>query len=94
MMRSYHHGGLRDALLVAVAEVLRDDGVGGLSLRSVARRAGVSHAAPAHHFPSKAALLTAFATRGFERMGEAVAQELASSSPEDGPAALRACGRG
>jgi AcrR family transcriptional regulator len=69
---SYHHGNLRSALLDAALELVRDAGLGAISLREVARRAGVSHAAPAHHFGDKAGLLTALATRGYELFGEAL----------------------
>jgi AcrR family transcriptional regulator len=69
---AYHHGNLRTALLDAALELVREAGVGSISLREVARRAGVSHAAPAHHFGDKAGLLTALATQGFEMFGEAL----------------------
>lgn len=69
---SYHHGNLRSALLGAALEVVREEGVGAISLREVARRAGVSHAAPAHHFGDKAGLLTALATQGYELFGAAL----------------------
>src|SRR5215472_6922071 len=58
-------GDLRQALLDAAVATLDEAGADGLSLREVARRAGVSHAAPAHHFTDKAGLLTAIATEGF-----------------------------
>jgi AcrR family transcriptional regulator len=64
---AYHHGHLRIALLSAARELVREQGPAAVSLREVARRAGVSHAAPAHHFRDKAGLLTALATEGFER---------------------------
>lgn len=64
--RTYHHGDLRRAILSAALEVIRNDGVAAISLRDLARRAGVSHAAPAHHFKDKAGLLTAIAAEGFE----------------------------
>jgi AcrR family transcriptional regulator len=67
----YHHGNLREALLAAALDAVREHGVSALSLREVARRAGVSHAAPAHHFGDKAGLLTAIAVEGFERFGQA-----------------------
>src|SRR5947207_1746268 len=50
----YHHGALRDALLQAAERVLERDGLAGLTLRAVAREAGVSHAAPTHHFGHRA----------------------------------------
>lgn len=58
---SYHHGNLRRALLDDALAVIREKGMDGLSLRAVAARAGVSHAAPYHHFKDKAALLDALA---------------------------------
>ena len=64
--RSYHHGDLRRALLVAADAVITEKGLARVSLRDLARRAGVSHAAPAHHFGDKAGLLTAFAAEGYE----------------------------
>lgn len=67
--RSYHHGNLREALLEAVAEQVRDSGVESVSLRETARRAGVSHAAPAHQIGNKLGLMTAFAAQGQERLG-------------------------
>ncbi|NUP29663.1 MAG: TetR family transcriptional regulator [Nocardia sp.] len=62
----YHHGDLRSALLAAAAEQIAADGVDAISLRALARRAGVSHAAPAHHFGDRAGLLTALAADGFD----------------------------
>lgn len=61
----YHHGDLPSALLRAVGELVDEEGVAGVSLRAVARRAGVSHAAPAHHFGDRGGLLAAFAAQGF-----------------------------
>ena len=82
------------ALLDAVDAALREGAVSSLSLRDVARRAGVSHASPAHFFGNKAGLLTAFAVRGFEGLAAAVLNEVIASRPEDGPARLAAIGRG
>ena len=65
----YHHGNLREALLDAVGEIITEKGIGGVSLREAARRAGVSHGAPAHHFGDKLGMLTAYSSRGFERFG-------------------------
>jgi AcrR family transcriptional regulator len=65
--RPYHHGDLATTLLDAGEAELVDKGIEGFSLRGVAKRAGVSHAAPAHHFGDVDGLLTALATRGFER---------------------------
>jgi len=65
--RGYHHGDLRAALLLAAEEELAERGVEAFSLRQVAKRAGVSHAAPAHHFGDGRGLLTALAAEGFHR---------------------------
>lgn len=67
---SYHHGDLRNALVSAGVELLAEQGVEALSLREVARRAGVSHAAPYRHFSDKQALLTAIAEQGFGLLNE------------------------
>jgi AcrR family transcriptional regulator len=80
---AYHHGRLAEALLDAAAEVVSERGVAGMSLREVARRAGVSHAAPAHHFGDKAGLLTGVAREGFRRFVDALeaADEQGASLP-------------
>jgi AcrR family transcriptional regulator len=62
---NYHHGALREALLAATLELIESDGIGAVSLRQVARTAGVSPGAPYHHFPDRAALLTALSDDGF-----------------------------
>jgi AcrR family transcriptional regulator len=78
---AYHHGDLRRALLRATEEAVTEHGVAILSMRDLARRAGVSHAAPTHHFGDKAGLLTAFATEGFEQLAKQLAtSRLASNS--------------
>jgi len=66
-LRPYHHGDLATALLDAAENELAERGIEAFSLRAVAKRAGVSHAAPAHHFKDVQGLLTALAARGFER---------------------------
>jgi AcrR family transcriptional regulator len=65
--RPYHHGDLRAALIAAAEAELAERGIEAFSLRSVAKRAGVSHAAPAHHFGDAAGLLTALAAEGFRQ---------------------------
>ena len=65
---AYHHGSLRAALIEAAESVLAERGVEGFSLREVARRSGVSPAAPAHHFGDVAGLLTAVATTAFDNL--------------------------
>lgn len=62
--RPYHHGDLRRAILSAALDVIAAEGPSALSLRDLARRAGVSHAAPAHHFKDRTGLLTAIAAEG------------------------------
>lgn len=69
---SYHHGDLAAALLVEAAAMSTEDGPESVGLRELARRAGVSHAAPAHHFGSRRGLLTALATQGFTELAGAV----------------------
>lgn len=71
-MSTYHHGDLRTALLRASAKVIEKEGISSLSLRDVARRAGVSHNAPYRHFPDRDALLAALAAEGFSLLSEAM----------------------
>lgn len=66
--RPYHHGDLRRELLLAAVGLIEEVGPSALSLRELARRVGVSHAAPAHHFGDKAGVLTAVAVEGFDRL--------------------------
>lgn len=68
----YHHGALRDALLEAAERVLERDGLAGLTLRAVAREAGVSHAAPTHHFGDLTGLVSELAAIGFLRFNAAM----------------------
>jgi len=70
--RPYHHGDLRRAILTAALDVIAADGPSALSLRDLARRAGVSHAAPAHHFKDRTGLLTAIAAEGFGLLATAI----------------------
>lgn len=84
---TYHHGNLREALIAAAEAILaeRDAGPSAssqapLTLRDVARRAGVSHAAPYHHFASLDHLLAAVAAAGFARLGECMAQATATTT--------------
>jgi AcrR family transcriptional regulator len=72
--RPYHHGDLPRALLEAAVQAIAEVGPAALSLRDLARRAGVSHAAPAHHFGDKAGLLTAVATDGFRRLAASLGE--------------------
>ncbi|MDG4764106.1 TetR/AcrR family transcriptional regulator [Solwaraspora sp. WMMD406] len=70
MPQPYHHGDLRRALLVAATEAIAESGPAALSLRDLARRVGVSHAAPAHHFGDKTGLLTAIAVEGLHLLAD------------------------
>ena len=78
----YHHGELRQALLAAAEAELAAHGVEGFTLRGCAKRAGVSHAAPAHHFEDAGALLTALAAVGFARFAAAMDTRRAAAAPE------------
>jgi AcrR family transcriptional regulator len=90
---SYHHGGLREALLTAAEMELKEKGVEGFTLRGCAKRAGVSHAAPAHHFKDAGALLTALAGVGFVRFTAAM-EARRSAPPADARERLIALGLG
>jgi AcrR family transcriptional regulator len=68
----YHHGALHDALLKAAERVLERDGLAGLTLRAVAREAGVSHAAPTHHFGDLTGLVSELAAIGFRQFNAAM----------------------
>jgi AcrR family transcriptional regulator len=89
-VQSYHHGDLHDALLRAAETVLARDGVQGLTLRAAAREAGVSHAAPTHHFGDMTGLLSELAAVGFRRFGSALRD--AASQPGSPHARLDAMG--
>jgi AcrR family transcriptional regulator len=71
--RPYHHGDLKNALLDSARAILEEEGLVALSLRAVARRAGVSHAAPYRHFPNHEALLVALSTEGFVELRAEIA---------------------
>ncbi|WP_300614637.1 TetR/AcrR family transcriptional regulator [Dokdonella sp.] len=71
---AYHHGDLRQALLNAASELLATEGLEAVGIREIARRAGVSHAAPYRHYPNRDALLADLAAAGFERLGRRFAQ--------------------
>lgn len=90
--RTYHHGDLREALVLAATELLKEKGLASFTLRECARRAGVSHAAPAHHFGSAAGLLAEIAARGFERFVAALG-EAADETEGTAMARLAAMGR-
>ncbi|MES2521276.1 MAG: TetR/AcrR family transcriptional regulator [Gemmatimonadota bacterium] len=78
--KPYHHGDLRRALLDAALRILRDEGISALTLRAVARAAGVSATAPYRHFPDRRALVAGVAEEGFDRLR--VAMETAAGQGE------------
>jgi AcrR family transcriptional regulator len=80
--RPYHHGNLRPALLSCAERTLSEGGLAQLSLRDLARRVGVSHAAPRRHFADKQALLDALAQDGFERLGRELREAMDAAGEE------------
>jgi AcrR family transcriptional regulator len=87
---SYHHGNLRRALIDAALGLIEKEGPASLSLREVARRAGVSTAAPYRHFPSREALLAAVAEEGFRLLGDEIRRAIAAH--DDAPRCLGEAG--
>jgi AcrR family transcriptional regulator len=88
----YHHGALHEALLKAAERVLERDGLQGLTLRAVAREAGVSHAAPTHHFGDLTGLVSELAAIGFRRFNAAMTAACSgvTALPEKGMARTKA----
>ena len=80
---AYHHGNLRETLLQAADLLLTERGAQGLTLRDVAKAAGVSHAAPYHHFASLNDLLAAVAERAFISLGDAIEQAASAQDPTE-----------
>ncbi|MFS4104552.1 TetR/AcrR family transcriptional regulator [Streptomyces sp. PD-S100-1] len=85
---TYHHGDLRAACLRAARELLEEDGSAGLSLRAVARRAGVSATAPYRHYADREALVSAVAAQGYRELAESLATAHPSPSTPDDLAAV------
>ena len=73
---SYHHGNLREELLRCAFKMLESEGADAITIRAVARAAGVAHSAPVNHFPSKQALLTSLAASIFHALAEEVTNAL------------------
>ena len=90
----YHHGDLKRALLEALPGLIEERGLEKFSLRELARRAGVTHGAPAHHFADRKGLLTAFAIEGSQHLARLVEEALAPVAAIDHPARLTAVGLG
>ena len=80
--RAYHHGALRPALIAAAEAVIAERGLDRFSLRETARRAGVSAAAPAHHFKDVRGLLTAIAAQAFADLADALQAATAAAEPD------------
>lgn len=91
--KAYHHGDLRRALLDAAIDILREEGAHALTLREVARRVGVTQAAPYHHFADKDAIFASVAEEGFIKLSAAMkrARDAAQAKPLP---RLRALGEG
>jgi AcrR family transcriptional regulator len=79
--KRYHHGELKEGLVSAGRKLLEEKGLRGFTLRECARRAQVSHAAPAHHFKSMDDLLAEIATRGYQELTSAMAAEAKRAAP-------------
>jgi len=90
--RAYHHGNLREALIASALDILETEGVATLSLRAVARRAGVSQTAPYRHFQNKEELLAALAAEGFRGLTARMTTEAERASKKT--SRLRDLGRG
>lgn len=80
--RGYHHGDLRNGLLEAARAILEEESLAALTLRAVARKAGVSHAAPYRHFPNHEALLVELSIEGFDELRDAIAEAAKAPGPE------------
>ena len=86
----YHHGDLHGALLKAAKRVAEREGINGLTLRAVAREAGVSHAAPSHHFGDVTGLLSELAATGFTKFSEQLGAATCSETAPEAVAARKA----
>lgn len=86
----YHHGDLHEALLKAAKRVAERDGLNGLTLRAVAREAGVSHAAPAHHFGDVTGLLSELAAIGFQKFSAKLGEAICGAGSTEAAAQARA----
>ena len=93
MQKPYHHGDLREQLLLAGEQALAEMPIDDVSLREIARRAGVSHAAPKHHFAAMADLLGEIAARGFQKFVNALGNAAESASNQTPEERLLAMGR-
>lgn len=85
---TYHHGDLRAVILAEAARAVAERGAERISLRELARDAGVSHAAPAHHFTDRRGLFTALATQGFQPLAAALIAAMPAPGAQFSDAAL------
>jgi AcrR family transcriptional regulator len=92
-LKPYHHGDLRNALIQAGLELLAQEGAAALDLRKVARKTGVSHAAPYRHFADKQALIAAITEEGFRRLAQRI-QAILQDASDDTFEQLHAVARG
>ncbi len=92
MKEPYHHGDLRSALLKGARKLVEKEGVAGLSIRKVARAAGVTHAAPYAHFKSKEQIVIALKEESFRELYEALLEQ--SPTPKTPEKKLMALARG
>ncbi len=90
--RPYHHGNLKQALLESAEQILREQGVQGLKLRAIAKRAGVSHTAADPHFGDLTGLLSELAAIGYERLHAAMSEKVGSEKPGSEKAGSGAAG--
>lgn len=90
---AYHHGNLREALVAQALVLAAEGGLGAVSMRETARRAGVSPAAPFRHFPDKVALMTAVAEEAMRRFRAEIAAALARERSDDPIRRIRAIGQ-
>ena len=90
---AYHHGDLRATLLRVGLELVAERGINGFTLREVARRAGVSHAAPYHHFADRGALVRAIVAESYGALAAAL-EDAASEGADDPLARIQAMGEG
>lgn len=79
--KPHHHGNLREALVAAGIDIMKEGGLPALTLRACAARAGVSHAAPAHHFDGLPGLLAAIAAEGFGEFADTMIKEQGKMGP-------------
>jgi len=82
MNKPHHHGDLREALIKAGIDILSEGGLPALTLRACATRAGVSHAAPAHHFKGMAGLTAAICARGYQIFSDLMVEERDNAGPD------------